>query len=124
MRIIGSVLLTAVLVSGLYGQRDWPSYAYNQAGQRYSPLTQINSNNVSKLKLAWQYGIDSTGIDLNPATRALTSTEAVPLVVDGVLYAPTVRRTIVALESETGREVWKYDLGKVGAPLRGLSYWP
>jgi glucose dehydrogenase len=43
--------------------------------------------------------------------------------VGGVLYTPTVRRTIVALESDTGREVWKYDLGKAGAPLRGVSYW-
>jgi len=125
MKILASILLVCLLVSGLYGQGDWPAYAYSQAGQRYSPLTQINAKTVSKLKLAWQYGVDPRGIDLNPATRALTATEAVPIMAAGLLYTPTVQHTIVALEPETGKEVWKYDLGnKVGAPLRGVSYWP
>jgi glucose dehydrogenase len=125
MRIFGIVFLGCVFVSGLYGQGDWPAYAHNQAGQRYSPLTQITANNVSNLKLAWQYGVDPGGVDLNPATRALRATEAVPIMAAGLLYTPTVRHTIVALEPETGKEVWQYDLGsKVGAPLRGVSYWP
>src|SRR5713226_8799038 len=113
MRILGTLLLAGVLVSGLYGQGDWPAYAYNQSGQRYSPLTQINARNVSDLKLAWQYGVDPRGIDLNPATRALTATEAVPIMAGGLLYTPTVQHSIVALEPETGKEIWKYDLGKV-----------
>ena len=81
MKTFGSIVLAAVLVSELYGQGDWPAYAYNQAGQRYSPLTQINPGNVSRLKLSWQYGIDPAGIDQNPATRALTATEAVPIMI-------------------------------------------
>jgi quinoprotein glucose dehydrogenase len=125
MKTFGSIVLAAVLVSELYGQGDWPAYAYNQAGQRYSPLTQINTGNVSRLMLSWQYGIDPDGIDQNPATRALTATEAVPIMAGGLLYTPTVHHSIVALEPESGKEVWKYDLGsKVGAPLRGVSYWP
>jgi quinoprotein glucose dehydrogenase len=108
---------------GLTAQTDWPAYAHDPAGQRYSPLTQINTSNVGKLKLAWQYGNDPTRIDLNPATRALTATEAVPIMVDGVLFTPTVHHTIVALDPQTGSEIWKYDLGKVAAPLRGVTYW-
>src|SRR5215470_10912579 len=120
MKIFGTILLVCVLDAGMYAQKDWPAYAHNQAGQRYSPLTQINVGNVSQLKLAWQYGVD-----LNPATRALTATEAVPIMVGGLLYTPTVHHSIVALEPETGKEVWKYELdSKVGAPLRGVSYWP
>jgi quinoprotein glucose dehydrogenase len=107
----------------LSAQSDWPAYAHDPAGQRYSPLTQINSGNVGKLKLAWQYGNDPARIDLNPATRALTATEAVPIMVDGVLFTPTVHHTIVALDPQTGREIWKYDLGKVAAPLRGVTHW-
>jgi glucose dehydrogenase len=125
MKIFATILFVCVFVAGMYAQNDWPAYAHNQAGQRYSPLSQINVGNVSKLKLAWQYGADPAGVDLNPATRALTATEAVPIVVGGLLYTPTVNHSIVALEPETGKEVWKYDLGsKVGAPLRGVSYWP
>jgi quinoprotein glucose dehydrogenase len=108
---------------GLTAQTDWPAYAHDPAGQRYSPLTQINTSNVGKLKLAWQYGNDPARIDLNPATRALTATEAVPIMVDGVLFTPTVHHTIVALDPQTGREIWKYDLGKVAAPLRGVTWW-
>ena len=42
----------------------------------------------------------------------------------GVLYTPTARRTIVALDPATGKEVWKYELDKGRAPNRGVSYWP
>src|SRR5438552_969142 len=124
MKIFGTILFVVVVVLGVYGQGDWPSYGHNQDGQRYSPLTQIDVKNVSKLKLAWQYGVDPGSVDLNPTTRALTATEAVPIVAGGMFYIPTVRHTIVALEPETGKEIWKYDLdSKVGAPLRGVTYW-
>src|SRR5438105_8728774 len=108
MKIYAALLF---LVPALQAQSDWPVYGHDPAGQRYSPLTQINTANVTKLKLAWQYGIDPSTIDLNPATRALTATEAVPLMAGGVLFTPTLHHNIVALEPETGKEIWKYDLG-------------
>ena len=40
------------------------------------------------------------------------------------MFTPTAQRTVVALEADTGREIWKYDFGKAGAPLRGVSFWP
>ena len=116
-------IFAATLVHAVYSQTDWPVYGHDQSGQRYSPLAKINVRNVSKLHMAWQYGIDPGGIDLDAATRALTSTEAVPIVVGGILYAPTVHHSIVALEPETGKEIWKFDLAKAGAPLRGVTYW-
>jgi quinoprotein glucose dehydrogenase len=103
---------------------EWPVYGRDNSGQRYSALKQIDTSNVAKLKLAWRYGADASAVDLNAATRTLTATEAVPIVVGGVMYTPTVQHTIVALEPETGKELWKYDLGKPGAPLRGVTYWP
>src|SRR5579863_5311095 len=104
MKILGALLLAAA-APGLFAQTDWPLYGHDQSGQRYSPLTKINTGNVSKLRLAWQYGIDPGGVDLDAATRALTATEAVPIMVDGILYAPTVHHTIVALQPETGKEI-------------------
>jgi quinoprotein glucose dehydrogenase len=122
MKIARCIFWGALVAAALYGQ-EWPVYGGDAGGQRYSPAAEINAKNVSKLKLAWQYGIDPRGIDLSAANRVLTSTEAVPIMVGGVLYAPTVRHTIVALEPETGKEIWKYDLGQASAPLRGVTYW-
>src|SRR6202795_839617 len=118
MKLFGIILLLSGVVPVIYGQGDWPAYGHDPSGQRYSTLKQIDTKNVSKLKLAWQYGVDPGGVDLNAATRAPTSTEAVPIMVGGVLYTPTVRRSIVALEPETGKEIWKYDRGKPAPPRR------
>ncbi len=126
MRIFAIVLLAAASVSAAYGQAapgEWPAYGYDQNGQRYSPLAQINAKNASTLKLAWQYGVDASTNDPNPANRTLTTTEAVPIMVAGILYTPTVHHTIVALRPETGEEIWKYDLGKASGTLRGVTYW-
>src|SRR5437870_2685739 len=46
------------------------------------------------------------------------------LLAGGILYTPTFHHTIVALEPETGKEIWRYELGRaVAAPLRGVTYW-
>jgi len=123
MKIVRVILLAAVVVPGLGAQTDWSAYGHDPGGQRYSPLTQITTQNVSKLKLAWQFGIDPAAADINPATQVLPSTEAVPIVVGGVLYTPIAPSSILALESNTGREVWRHELGRARAPTRGVTYW-
>jgi quinoprotein glucose dehydrogenase len=111
----------ALAVPSLHAQGDWPAYGFDQSGQRHSSLTQIDTQNVSKLKLAWQYGVTSDSH--NPDNPVLPATEAVPIEIDGMLYTPTVQHTIVALEPESGEEIWKYDLGKASGTLRGVTYW-
>jgi glucose dehydrogenase len=124
MRFLRTALLTGTVVPLLYAQQgDWPAYGHDPSSQRYSPLTQLNAKNVSRLKLAWQYGIETGGIDNSPANRLLSGTEAVPIMAGGILFTPTVHHSIVALEPETGKEIWKYDSGKAAAPLRGVTYW-
>src|SRR5580704_7725078 len=124
MNILRIVLLPAIFVPALYPQADWPAYSHDPGGQRYSPLTKINTTTIKKLRPAWQYDIDPSNVTLDAATRFLTSTEAVPIMVHGVLYTPTLHHAIVALEPETGKEIWKFELGKAaGAPLRGVTYW-
>ena len=61
---------------------DWLTFGRDYDEQRFSPLTQINRDNVRELGLAWY-------VDLEP-TRGM---EATPLVVDGVLYATDRRGT-------------------------------
>jgi hypothetical protein len=94
----------------LFAQTDWPSYGHDPGGQRYSPLAQVNTQNVTKLKLAWRYGVGGK--------------EVTPLVAGGLMYYSLPAGDFVAaLKPETGKEEWKYDLG-AGAPLRGVAYWP
>jgi glucose dehydrogenase len=124
MRIIATILLAGIVAPVAFCQTDWPGYGYDQSGQRYSPLKQIDAGNVSKLRKAWQYGISSDAAGANTATQGPPATEAVPIMVDGMLYTPTVNHSIVALEPESGEEIWKYDLSKANATLRGVTYWP
>jgi quinoprotein glucose dehydrogenase len=124
MNILRTVLFAGIFVPALYPQADWPAYAHDPGGQRYSPLNKINATTISRLRPAWQYDIDPGNVNLDAATRFLTSTEAVPIMVGGLLYTPTLHHSIVALQPETGKEIWKFDLGKAaGAPLRGVTYW-
>ena len=125
MKRLATLLLAAVSLGAAPqpNKGDWTTFSYDESGQRYSPLNQINTTNVSQLKLAWQYGLSGQGGDANPANRLESTSEAVPIMADGVLYAPTIQHSIVALEPETGEETWKYDLGKASGTLRGVTYW-
>jgi quinoprotein glucose dehydrogenase len=75
---------------------------------RYSPLTQIDRANVSRLAVAWTY-------DSGDAFKG-SEMQSNPIVVDGVLYATTPTLKVVALEAATGKEVWKFDPSNGAAP--------
>ncbi|MBI4477020.1 MAG: pyrroloquinoline quinone-dependent dehydrogenase [Acidobacteria bacterium] len=78
---------------------------------RYSPLKQINRTNVSHLQVAWTY-------DSGDAFKG-SEMQSNPIVVDGLLYVTTPTLQVVALNAETGREVWKFDpSGGAGARTR------
>ena len=70
---------------------NWPAYGRNSSEQRYSPLTQINADNVKQLGLAWS-------LDL-PKDRSLTAT---PLAVDGVLYFTASYSHTRAVDAKSG----------------------
>jgi len=86
---------------------DWPSYGRDPDGSRYSPATQIDRTNVKFLEPAWVYrtGDWSDGSDGHPKTAF----EATPIVVDGVLYISTIYGRVIALDPETGHEIWTFD---------------
>src|SRR5688572_20732135 len=107
---------------------DWPTYNRDLAGTRYSPLTQIDTTNVARLTPAWSYrlrpepGRSVPAID-KPASSFELFQEVTPIVVDGVMYLPSGNR-VVALEPETGKEIWRYELPEGLASFRGVAYWP
>jgi quinoprotein glucose dehydrogenase len=120
MRIVWSIVLAPALLAQ---QGDWPMYNHDLAGTRYSPLTQITTKNVASLKQAWSYKLRSP----RDAGKRLTGiggfSEATPIVVNGVMYLPAGGR-IVALDPETGKEIWSYEPKDAVPSRRGVTYWP
>src|SRR5260370_40615168 len=103
---------------------DWPMFNRDLAGTRYSPLTQINPSNVARLTEAWRYRLQPEGKTLAGPSPNEIFQEVTPIVVNGVMYMPSGDR-VVALEPESGKEIWRYQLpsGTI-ASFRGVSYWP
>ena len=120
MRTLTTTLL-ALIPTALFSQTDWPAYGHDAGATRYSPLKQINSKNVSQLHLAWMYETDkAAGED---APKRVSLSESTPLVIGNVMYMSTPYNRVVALEPETGKEIWKYK--SPGTPAyRGIAYWP
>jgi len=87
------------------GTTDWALYGHDSHEQRFSPLTRIDTENISQLGLAWS-------MDLPKQARSLQGT---PLAVDGTLYFATALSVVYAVDAVTGRLLWTYDpeVGKV-----------
>jgi quinoprotein glucose dehydrogenase len=107
---------------------DWPAYGHDPGGMRYSPLTQINRENVSKLKVAWVF---HTGDISDGSGRPKRSgLETTPILVDGILYLTSPFNRVFAVDPETGKQLWVYDpmieiAGNYGDGLinRGVAAW-
>src|SRR5438128_8218280 len=84
---------------------DWPMFNRDLAGTRYSPLTQINTTNVATLTQAWSYRLRPEGKNIAALSPSEIFQEITPIVVNGVMYLPSGNR-VVALEPETGKEIW------------------
>ena len=104
-------LLFATLAASANAQSspasDWPNYGNDPGGMRYSPLSQINRENVASLKVAWTFHTgDITG---GSGGRRRSGFEATPILVDGTLYLTTPFNRVIALDPETGKQLWAYD---------------
>jgi quinoprotein glucose dehydrogenase len=92
---------------------DWPRYGGTLENDHYSPLAQINRENVGRLEIAWQFDTGEEG-----------GLQTSPIVVAGVLYGITPTQKIFALDAATGKLLWRFDSGMVGTqPDRGLAFW-
>jgi quinoprotein glucose dehydrogenase len=102
---------------------DWPLYRHDTAGTGYSPLAQITVQNAANLKQAWAYRLqgDAPAATSKGNGGANGDSEATPIVVNGVMYLPATGR-VVALEPETGKEIWTFSVN--GVSRRGVAYMP
>src|SRR5256885_1948686 len=117
-------LLALATLPGLVralGAQEWPGYGGGPESMRYSSLTQINRDNVKRLQVAWTF-------DASDGTLG-TELEVNPIVVHGVMYAPTASLNVVALNAATGELVWRFDpysgrhVRGGGGRVRGVAYW-
>lgn len=105
---------------------DWHQYGRTPYGQRYSPLTQVNVDNVSQLKEAWRY---QTGDVKLPDDVGETTYQVTPLKIGNTLYICTPHNWAIAIDAATGKEKWKYDPNVGLNPdrqhqtCRGVSYY-
>ncbi len=83
---------------------DWLNWRRTDNAWGFSPLNQINRQNVHQLQLTWSWAMDDTGAQ-----------EATPLVYDGIMYLPNPRGVIQALDAATGDLIWEY---RPAAPAR------
>lgn len=107
------LLLASAASAALAQTSEWPAYGHDPGGARYSPLTQITAQNVTSLRRAWTYHTGDTG-----------NFETTPIVAGHVMYFSTQSQKIVAVEPESGKEIWKFDPKSRARELRGVTYWP
>lgn len=100
---------------------NWLSHGRTYDEQRFSPLEQVNADNVGKLGLAWSVELDTH-----------RGQEATPIVVDGVMYVSTAWSKVMAIDAATGKVLWEYDPKVIGSKAahaccdvvnRGVAVW-
>ena len=120
----------AFFLSGVAAAQEWRFYGGDAGGTRFSPLKQINRENVNSLQRAWTYHTGEVGREGNATDRHhIAPFESTPLVIDSVLYFSTPSSRAIALDAETGAEIWKFDPQEGSAKPRqyfqhrGVAYW-
>ncbi len=101
----------------LLAQTNWPAYLGDKATAHYSPLAQINKQNVHNLKQAWTFDTGDKG-----------EFQSNGLVINGVLYTASPNRKVFAINAKTGQELWQFNpanhqQGPIGRRQRGVTYW-
>jgi quinoprotein glucose dehydrogenase len=99
---------------------NWTSYNGGDDRNHFSDLSQVNKENISKLKLAWSY--NSGGADTINNT---TQIQCNPIIIAGVLYGVSADRQAFAIDAQSGKEIWKTKLEEetFNMTSRGVSYW-
>jgi glucose dehydrogenase len=150
-----STLIVAVVVAGQRpapssDDSDWPMYSRDPTGSRFSPLADIHAGNVSQLTQAWSVQLTvpagRRGGGAAPASNAAgrgagagrgaaaadgegdgggSNPQVTPVVVAGVMYLPARGNQVLALDADSGREIWRYQMPPtVTTTARGVAYWP
>ena len=113
------------------GQSDeWRAYAADLESTKYSPLDQINADNVHELRVVWRQSTIPNAVRQGNPLEAPVAVQNTPLVIGRLLYVSTGLGTVAALDATTGEVAW-YDAAPVedgkavrrGGAARGVAYW-
>ena len=109
---------------------QWRAYAADLGATKYSPLDQIDADNVDRLRIAWtRPTVDQSILDVVPNLGYGNANRATPLMVDGVVYAPNAVGLVEAWDPATGETIWVQQpfeegpAGYRGAGHRGIAFW-
>jgi quinoprotein glucose dehydrogenase/quinate dehydrogenase (quinone) len=105
---------------------EWTAYGRTHAGTRYSPDDQITPQNVAELEPAWTYR-NGFSVTSRPDVKVGITFMATPLMVEGRLYVCTPDSRVIALDPDSGKQIWlfdpKADIGDAQMlNCRGVSY--
>ena len=103
-------------------EQDWPFYGGDQGGAKFSPLTDITPSTAARLAVAWEWTPREKALDAF-GTRP-GNFQTTPLMIDNVLYLSTPYNRVVALNAETGAELWAFDpkAYEDGQPPNGTGF--
>ena len=121
---LGSVVLLGAQTQTVY---EWRYWSGDQGQAKYATVPDITPANVGQLERAWEW---NTG-EMPQGGMRPGSFEATPLMIDDVLYLSTPYHRAVALNAETGAQLWAFDPeaykgweDNTGLKHRGVAYWP
>lgn len=127
MKFLFLLFSGVLMISGCVNKddSDWPNYGGNKAGNRYSSLKDINTDNVKNLKIAWTY--DTAEDSARNKIGRNIEIQCQPIMVNDILYGTTPLLKLFAINATTGKEIWKFDPFKDkeprAHPSRGVTYY-
>ncbi|MCY4121927.1 MAG: PQQ-binding-like beta-propeller repeat protein [Acidobacteria bacterium] len=133
--VVASACARAIPAAGQELDRtmvEWPYVGSDQAASKYSALADIDASNVERLEVAWTW--EPNELPNREFQTRPGSFEVMPLMIDNIVYVSTMYSRVVALDAETGEELWAFDpeawrTGPRGGPPggfkhRGVAVWP
>ncbi len=112
-------------------QQDWRFYGSDAASSKYVPLSQINTDNVAELEVAWVWDTPDNAIFQQDDRASAGEYKSTPIMIDGVLYVSTSLGQVAAVDAATGEQRWVFDTGSwqrgrhpnFNNNHRGVSWW-
>jgi membrane-bound PQQ-dependent dehydrogenase (glucose/quinate/shikimate family) len=104
-----ATVILLLLVPWVARARGWQFYAGESGITRFSPQQHIKRKNVCALKRVWTYHTGEVNRGNETDRHHIAPFETTPIVVNGMLYLSTPSNRVIALDAETGREIWQFD---------------
>ena len=105
---------------------DWPTPSGDAGAMRWSPLADVDRDNVSRLKVAWTWKTGERAVSASAEQKAARpgQFQTSPVVIGDTMYLSTPYAAVAALDARTGSELWKHDpeTWRAGQPSNGTGF--